>query len=338
MFGNDLTTMIAFVGLAVLAVGGIAYALLFDRIADQKKAERRLGEIKQADTSLAIKKANRDRAAEVQRRRRSVQENLKEFEARKKVKEKNSKSPSLKMLLSQAGLDWDVRRFYLYSLVAGAVAAVAAYFFEAPLILVPGIFVVASFGLPRWFVYFLRRRRIKAFLNEFPNSIDVIVRAVKSGLPLNDGLRLIAAEAREPVRGEFRRIVESQQMGISVSEAAGKLVDYIPCPEANFFGIVIFIQSQAGGNLSEALGNLSRVLRERKKMKAKVAALSMEAKASAVIIGALPFIVAFLVYLTSPDYIMVLFKDPTGHLILASSGVWMTIGVLIMRKMINFKI
>ncbi len=162
----------------------------------------------------------------------------------------------------------------------------------------------------------MRSRRVKAFLNEFPNALDVIVRAVKSGLPLNDGIRLIATESAEPVRTEFRRIVEAQQVGLSIPEAAMRMGETMPCPEASFFGIVIQIQQQAGGNLSEALGNLSRVIRDRKKMKARVQALSMEAKASAIIIGALPFVVAFLVYLTSPTYIMPLFTTSTGNLIL----------------------
>ena len=171
----------------------------------------------------------------------------------------------------------------------------------------------SALGLPRWFISLRKRRRVKAFLEEFPNALDIIVRAVKSGLPLNDGIRLIASEAAEPVRSEFRRIVESQQVGLSIPEAAMRMGETMPCPEASFFGIVIQIQAQAGGNLSEALGNLSRVLRDRKKMKAKVQALSMEAKASAAIIGALPFMVGFLVYLTSPDYIMPLFTRPPAN-------------------------
>lgn len=140
------------------------------------------------------------------------------------------------------------------------------------------------------------------------------------------------------MKTEFRRIVEAQQLGLSIPDAAMRMGETMPCPEANFFGIVIQIQSQAGGNLSEALGNLSKVLRDRKKMKAKVQALSMEAKASAVIIGALPFIVAFLVYLSSPGYIMPLFTTSTGHLILGISGVWMSIGIFVMRQMINFEV
>src|SRR5690606_31421115 len=134
------------------------------------------------------------------------------------------------------------------------------------------------------------------------------------------------------------RIVEAQQLGISVAEASLRMQETMPCPEASFFGIVIQIQQQAGGNLSEALGNLARVLRDRKKMKARVNALSMEAKASAAIIGALPFIVAFLVYLSSPNYIMPLFTTSTGHLILGISGLWMAMGVFVMQKMINIAV
>ena len=185
---------------------------------------------------------------------------------------------------------------------------------------------------------FLLNRRKKKFLEEFPNALDVMVRSIKSGLPLNDALRLIAADGQEPVKSEFRRAVESQQMGLSVADSCARIMLTMPLQEVNFFSIVIAIQAQAGGNLSEALANLSKVLRERRKMRAKVQALSMEAKASAVIIGALPFIVATLVYLTSPQYIMILFTDTRGHIILAVSAFWMSIGIFVMRNMINFDI
>jgi len=198
--------------------------------------------------------------------------------------------------------------------------------------------VAAGLGLPRWVLGFLVSRRQNKFLDEFPNALDVIVRSIRSGLPLNDAIRLVATEGVEPVKGEFRRIVESQQVGLSVPEACARMTNQMPLQEVNFFAIVIAIQSQAGGNLSEAIGNLSKVLRDRKKMKAKVKALSMEAKASAVIIGALPFIVATLVYLTSPQYMMILFTDPRGHFIMGFSAVWMSIGIFVMRNMINFDI
>ncbi|MGH6742920.1 MAG: type II secretion system F family protein, partial [Bradyrhizobium sp.] len=140
----------------------------------------------------------------------------------------------------------------------------------------------------------------------------------------------------EPVKSEFRMIVETQAVGMPLGEACQKLYGEMPVPEANFFGIVIAIQQKAGGNLAEALGNLSRVLRERKKMKAKIQAMSQEAKASASIIGALPIAVMTLVYVTSPQYISLLWTEPLGRVMLACSAFWMLTGVLVMKKMINF--
>jgi len=337
MFGID-TTVLAFIVLAGCSAGAVAYAFLFNTIAEEKTTERRLDTVKRAETDRSVVKATRDRAAEAAKRRKSVQDSLKELDAKQLATDKNIKKPPLRVQLKQAGMTVSVERFYLYSAVCGIVVTALAWFAGAPLLTLPGALLAGAFGLPRWFVSFRRARRVKAFLNEFPNALDVIVRAVKSGLPLNDGIRLIAAEAQEPVKTEFRRIVESQQVGMSIPEATLRMPETMPCPEAGFFGIVIQIQQQAGGNLSEALGNLSRVLRDRKKMKAKVQALSMEAKASAAIIGALPFIVAFLVYLSSPNYIMPLFTTSTGHLILGVSGIWMSIGVFVMRKMMNFDV
>jgi tight adherence protein B len=337
MFGLD-TTVLVFIVLAGFSAGAVAYAFLFNTIAEEKTAGRRLDTIKRAETDRTVVKASRDRVAEAAKRRKSVQDSLKELDAKQLAADKNIKKPPLRIQLRQAGMQISVERFYIYSVICGIALAALAYFVGAPLLILPGALLAGVFGLPRWFVSFRRARRVKAFLNEFPNALDVIVRAVKSGLPLNDGIRLIATEAQEPVKTEFRRIVESQQVGMSMPDATLRMPETMPCQEAGFFGIVIQIQQQAGGNLSEALGNLSRVLRDRKKMRAKVQALSMEAKASAAIIGALPFIVAFLVYLSSPNYIMPLFTTSTGHLILGVSGIWMSIGIFVMRKMMNFEV
>lgn len=337
MFGID-STVLAFVLLAGLSAGAVAYAFLFSRISDEKNVGKRLQSIKAAETDRAVAKASRDRVAEAARRRKSVQDSLKELDDKQRAQNVNVKKPPLKVQIRQAGMNVTIERFYLYSVVCGLIVTLLAFIAGLPLIVLPGVLVVSAFGLPRWFVSLRRGRRVKAFLKEFPNALDVIVRAVKSGLPLNDGIRLIANESPEPVKTEFRRIVDSQQMGLSIPEATLRMPETMPCTEASFFGIVIQIQSQAGGNLSEALGNLSRVLRDRKKMKAKVQALSMEAKASAAIIGALPFIVGLLVYLSSPTYIMPLFTTSTGHLILGVSAFWMSIGIFVMRKMMNFDV
>jgi tight adherence protein B len=337
MFGID-GSVLAFIILAGSSAGAVAYAFLFRTIANEKNVGKRLETVKRSDTDRALVKASRDRVAEVAKRRKSLQDTLKELDEKQKSKDQNIRKPPLRVQLRQAGTQLSVERFYVYSAVCGAVVTLLAYLAGAPLIVLPGALVAGVVGLPRWIIGFKRSRRVKAFLEEFPNALDVIVRAVKSGLPLNDGIRLIAVEAPEPVRSEFRRIVESQQLGLSIPDAALRMGETMPCPEASFFGIVIQIQAQAGGNLSEALGNLSRVLRDRKKMKARVQALSMEAKASAMIIGALPFIVGFLVYLSSPNYIMPLFVTNTGHMILGCSGIWMSIGIFVMRKMMNFEV
>lgn len=336
MFGLDLN-VIAIIALAAISAGAVTYGILFSRIEAEKKTESRVNKVKTAETDRQKIKASRDRLAEMTKRRKSVQDSLKELE-RKQKEDNKKKSMTLQARIDQTGLGFTLSQFYMVSAGLGLATAVFLLISGAPLLLLLGASFVVGAGLPRFFVNFMVKRRQKKFIEELPNALDVMVRSIKSGLPLNDAIRLIASEAKDPVRTEFRRVVEAQQMGLSVPEAIARIYLSIPLPEVNFFAIVIAIQAQAGGNLSEALSNLSRVLRDRRKMKAKVNALSMEAKASAVIIGALPFIVAFLVYLTSPAYMLILFTDPRGHLIMGASAIWMSIGILVMRNMINFDI
>jgi tight adherence protein B len=199
-----------------------------------------------------------------------------------------------------------------------------------------GLSFAAGFGLPRWALSFLKKRREKAFLRALPDAVDVIVRGIKAGLPLFESIKVVAADAPEPLKSEFLAIIETQAIGMPLGEACARLFDRMPVPEANFFGIVIAIQQKSGGNLSEALGNLSKVLRDRKKMAEKIQAMSMEAKASAGIIGSLPPIVMLLVYLSTPDYISLLWTHPTGQLMLVGCLIWMSIGIFVMKRMINF--
>jgi tight adherence protein B len=205
-------------------------------------------------------------------------------------------------------------------------------------ILVPllGTFV-GTWGLPRWILARLTRRRQFKFIDEFANSIDIIVRGVKSGLPLNECLGIISREAPQPIAGEFTDLVEQQRVGVPLGEAFERMMRRMPLPEVRFFAIVISIQQHAGGNLSEALGNLAGVLRDRKTLQAKVRALSAEAKASAAVLGALPFVVMLLVYITTPAYIALLWTTQVGQLLLVGAGIWMSVGILVMKKMINFK-
>jgi tight adherence protein B len=236
----------------------------------------------------------------------------------------------------QAGLSWTKRQFMLVAAGMGLFAFVLIFIGGLGILPALGFGFAAAGGLPFWLLSFLKKRRENRFLHTFPDAVDVIVRGIKAGLPLLDSLRVIANEAPEPVRSEFKAILETQTVGIPLGEACQKLYERMPLAEANFFGIVIAIQQKAGGNLSEALGNLSRVLRDRKKMKAKIQAMSMEAKASAVIIGSLPIAVGFLVYITSPSYIELLFTHPLGQFMIMGCAMWMSMGVLVMKKMINF--
>ena len=331
MFGS-LTVLLSISGLAMLSAGGLAYALLYGRIQSESQAEKRLDSIQTRSNPIDGGR----RVVDAGKRRKSVQDTLNDLDAREKARAKRSSSPPLSLRIEQAGLSWSRRTFVLISLASGVFIFVAVFLIGAPLYAAAALGATGLLALPRWIINFLRRRRMKKFLNEFANAVDVIVRGIKAGLPLNDCVRIIASEAQEPVRTEFRLISETQALGISLAEAVAKLPERMPVAEANFFSIVITIQQRAGGNLAEALNNLSRVLRDRIKMRGKIQAMSMEAKASGVIIGSLPIIVMGMVYLTSPDYISLLFTNHTGNLILAASATWMAIGIYVMKKMINF--
>jgi tight adherence protein B len=313
--------------LVAIAIGGVAWVFVYPFLSGEKRVERRMANVARSEPMVA-----RPTRTQGKVRREQIEGTLKEIEQRRK----KAKRPPLSARLKQAGLDWSKRRFIVTAAVLGVAAFVAMIVLGMGLLAALGFGFAAGCGLPFWTLSFLKKRREAKFLNNFPDAVDVIVRGIKAGLPLLDSLKLIAADAVEPVRGEFQSIIETQTIGMPIGEACLKLFESIPVPEANFFGIVVFIQQRAGGNLSEALGNLSRVLRDRKKMKAKIQAMSMEAKASASIIGALPIGVMGIVWLTSPAYIELLWTDPFGRLMLACCAGWMLVGVFVMRKMINF--
>jgi tight adherence protein B len=312
--------------LAAVAVGGVAWVFIYPVLSGERKTEQRMASVAKTEpvarTARGHQKSRRD----------VVEATLKEFEER----HRKTRNLPLSARIAQAGLTWSKRQFMLVSAGVGVIMFLVVYFSGAGLIAAATLAFAGAFGLPRWLLSFLKKRRETKFLNAFPDAVDIIVRGVKAGLPLLDCLKMITAESPEPVKSEFRTIVETQAVGMPLGEACGKLYDDMPLPEANFFGIVVAIQQRSGGNLAEALGNLSRVLRDRKKMKAKIQAMSQEAKASAAIIGALPIAVMLLVYISSPQYISLLWTEPLGRVMLAASAIWMTMGVLVMKKMINF--
>src|SRR5579884_312499 len=312
--------------LVAFAIGGVAWVFIYPHLSGEKQAERRMASVARAEPVA------RPTRGPQKSRREQVEGTLKELEER----QKKQKRPPLSVRLAQAGLNWTKRQFMIGSAALGLFAFLLVLMLGGGLLPALAFAFAAGFGVPMWLLSFLKKRREAKFLNNFPDAVDVIVRGIKAGLPLLDSLKLIATESEEPIRSEIRSIIDTQTVGIPLGEACLKLYERMPVPEANFFGIVISIQQRAGGNLSETLGNLSRVLRDRKKMKAKIQAMSMEAKASASIIGALPIVVMALVYFTSPAYISLLWTDSFGRIMLACCGIWMAIGVFVMRRMINF--
>jgi len=316
--------------LVALAAGGLIWVFVYPILSGERPAEKRQASVVRSEPAARVAAATAGRGPKV--RREQIEDTLKELE----IRQKKQKNLPLAMRIAQAGLEWSKRQYMIISVAIGLALFVAVFVVGGGLIAAAGAGFAGGFGVPRWLLAFLKKRREGKFLHHFPDAVDVIVRGVKAGLPLGDCLRIIANESPEPVRGEFKTIVEAQTVGISMGDACAKMYERMPLPEANFFGIVVAIQQRAGGNLSEALGNLSRVLRDRKKMKAKIQAMSMEAKASAVIIAALPFAVMILVYISSPNYIELLWTHATGRLMMACCAAWMSIGVFVMKKMINF--
>jgi tight adherence protein B len=312
--------------LAATALGGVAWVFIYPLLSGERKAENRRASV--AKPEPAARQADKNQRT----RREQVEGSLKDLEARG---QKERRLP-LSSRLTQAGLDWTPQKFMILSGILGAAAFMAAMLGGGGLLGAAGLGFAAGFGLPRWGLGFLKTRREKKFLKALPDAVDVIVRGIKAGLPLFESIKVVAADSPEPLRGEFLAIIETQAIGMPLGDACARLFERMPVPEANFFGIVIAIQQKSGGNLSEALGNLSKVLRDRKKMAEKIQAMSMEAKASAGIIGSLPPIVMLLVYLSTPDYISLLWTHPTGQLLLLGCAIWMSIGIFVMKRMINF--
>jgi tight adherence protein B len=333
MSENDLTTLAAGL-LAALAVSMIVFVLVYPYLSGERQTEERYRAVTENRAKVFGPRATTEAAAQ---RRQNVVDTLKELEARQKDAEK----VSLRLRLRRAGLHMTPKVFWLISVLCGVSLALMVNMSLPPSgsrqFLAIAVAVIGTFGLPRWILNRIAKRRQAKFLAELANAIDVVVRGVKSGLPLNECLVTIANESAEPLASEFRDVVDQQRIGLSLGEALERMMTHMPLAEVKYLTIVIAIQQQAGGNLSEALGNLAGVLRDRFRLRMKVSALSAEAKASAAVLASLPPGVMFMVYGASPDYIMPLFATRTGNLMLLVGACWMLIGVLVMRKMINFK-
>lgn len=272
--------------------------------------------------------------SEQQKRRKIIAESLQD------ITNQNEKKRRVKLdvRLAQAGLEMTPTVFTMIVIVAGLISGYLSYVGVGSILPAMGVAIILIFGAPIWLLNYLRKRRIDRFVLNFPLALETIVRGVRAGLPLNDCFTVIAAEAQEPVKSEFRMLIESLMIGLTLGEATERMAERIPTPETTFFSIVLAIQEKTGGNLGETLANLSNVLRDRKKLRDKVKALTTEAKVSAGIIGSMPFLVMLGVYATTPDYLTLLFTTNFGKMILGGGLIWMLIGIIIMRFMMNFEI
>lgn len=317
-----------FVLLGLVSVGALGVAFV-PGILGASRAEKRKRAFK------GDLRVNRQAAAETRakdQRRKSVQDALKgqadNFARKKRV--------PLQMQIYQAGMKIKTGAYIRNSAILGVIVTVVCVLLQVPIIFAPVFGLAAAYLLPKWWLRRSRRRFQDKFLEELPNAVEAIVRGIKTGMPLNDSIRVVAREVKQPVRAEFARVLDQLAFGMSMAEAVQIIYERVPLSEVNFFVVVINVQQQSGGNLSEALNNLSSVLRARKKMKAKVKAMSAEAKASAMIIGALPPIVATLVTFASPNYLTPLYTTNTGYICLAVAALMMSVGVFIMNRMIQF--
>ena len=249
-----------------------------------------------------------------------------------------SRAEALALRLGRTGRSWTVRQ---YLSVSGGIALAVAglsYFQAGFALLSLGIGVLAGAGIPHMIVGKLISRRLAAFNARFPDALELLVRGLRSGLPVGETLKLIASEIPGPVSEEFKQVVERMRIGQTMEDALQTAADRLATAEFQFFVITLAIQRETGGNLAETLANLADVLRKRAQMKLKIKAMSSESKASAYIVGALPFIVFALIWSVNPNYLAAFFIDERLIVIGLGGAVWMGLGAFVMGKMVSFEI
>lgn len=315
--------------LAIISLGTLGFALAPSLLGSSRAEKRRKafqGDIRANRQHDHAERTRLDRRKQVQAALKSQTDALNQ-----------KKRVPLPARLYQAGMRIKPAAFIRNSVILGVVIFVVTFLVQVPIYFALIFGIAGGYLLPRLYVGQRRKSFQNKFLDELPNAVEAVVRGVKSGLPLNDSMRVVARESKEPLKSEFQRVLDQQAVGKTMAEAIVTLFERVPVPEVNFFIVVITVQQQAGGNLSEALTNLSRVLRNRKKMKAKVKAMSSEAKASAGIIGSLPFVVAILVTLTSPTYLAPFVTTNIGMLMLGIAFAMLSMGVFVMYRMVQFE-
>lgn len=309
--------------LALLAALLVFLMIFVISAALQSRRERQLGKIMGNSALSTERKAER-------------------IEIGKKLKNSGADKPykkgGLVDLIQQAGLQTSLSHYWAYAILTSVLVMLFCMLLKLSGALIFLLTLTGLLGLPKLYLKFKASRRQKQFLTDFPDALDAMVRLLKAGMPVTEAIAMVAREFTGPVGTEMSSIYDQQRIGVSLSDAAERLSLRIPIPEAQMFATALAIQTETGASLSEVLTNLSSVIRARFKLKRKVVALSSEAKVSAMIIGALPIMVGTLLKLVNPEYMRLLFEDKTGNVLLWICGVWMSIGILVMRQMINFRV
>lgn len=270
------------------------------------------------------------------KRRAEIAKKLKDTEEEGGGKKK--KKATLSVLIGQAGLKISPKQFLGFSALSMVVFTLLAKIMGMNIIVVIMAAIIGFFGFPKFVLKRLAARRQKKFLMEMPDALEAVIRLLKAGMPVAEAVAMISREFGGPVGEEMSRIYDKQKIGIPLHEAAQEATERMPLTEMQMFATGLAIQAQTGSSLSEILQNLSNVIRARFKLKRKIKALSSEAIASASIIGALPILLSLGMYFANREYIMILFTDSFGKILLTGAVVWMCLGIVMMKVMINFKI
>lgn len=330
----DQNTLMAIIAAGLVLAIGLVFLTGSGSSSGSKRAQNlaKTGSVGDAKPGLfSFMKAEEDNSS----RRKQIEETLTRLEDRKKSAKK--RKMSLEMRLIQADWSIDSKIFNIICIAVGLVIGFGIFLFTQKPLYGLGAAFSAGFGIPRWILGMAISKRQKKFTANFADSMDIIVRGIRTGLPLGDCLKIIAHESPEPICTEFLRVVEAENLGVPVEVCLEQMHERMPVSEVNFFATVLNIQRQTGGNLGESLQNLSNVLRGRKLLAEKIKALSAEARMSAIIIGALPIAVGALVTVLAPDYMADLYGTTTGQRNMMFGAGMMVFGTLMMKKMIAFK-
>lgn len=328
---GDLTTVVI-IGAVVVATLAIVLVLVLSLSDEQRRSRRRIAQVVEGSRSVKLSSsaAASLRRAQYDTAMPTVEKLLKQVLPRPEL---------LRQRLTRSGLSTSIGQYVGACIVVGIVAGLIALFLlhrTLPLAILIGIGI--GFLLPHLFIGMLTSRRQKVFTDQFPEAIDLIVRGLRSGLPVIESINVVGREMDKPIGVEFTTVADAVKFGMTLEDALADAVPRIDTTEFKFFVVALAVQRETGGNLAETLENLSDVLRKRRQMKKRIKAMASEPKASAWILGCLPFIMFLIIFFVNTSYVMQLFSDPRGHMLIGAGLISQSIGTLIMIKMVRFEI